>query len=263
MLRECCSLMLLCGWNWRAGLSSSLCWRQTDKGRLVLGWFSVFKRIFHPFRPGLRQTKVVMMSWSLHAVVQPVKQDKSAQRGGKKVIGGMTESVESLPVWSHGSAFHGSVYQQHDYILYLLFVPHLTALRLPSASPVNINPSFFLFTLLSWFLFCFSSQKGIHMALTCQPPNEPITVLKLSQMHEVHSYPQRCYLCCTSKRQANCVLGPADPVPTHQRYHSDFSSSSESPSVTSSDPDYGHGRSAESNTYHRTWMQKQGCVRLY
>ncbi|XP_067429604.1 tyrosine-protein phosphatase non-receptor type 13 isoform X4 [Thunnus thynnus] len=29
-----------------------------------------------------------------------------------------------------------------------------------------------------------------------------------------------------------------DPVHTHQRYHSDYSSSSESPSVTSSDPDY-------------------------
>ncbi|XP_011602895.2 tyrosine-protein phosphatase non-receptor type 13 isoform X2 [Takifugu rubripes] len=33
-----------------------------------------------------------------------------------------------------------------------------------------------------------------------------------------------------------------DPVPTHRRYHSDFSSSSESPSVTSSDPDYGQGK---------------------
>uniref|UniRef100_A0A671VDK6 Protein tyrosine phosphatase non-receptor type 13 n=1 Tax=Sparus aurata TaxID=8175 RepID=A0A671VDK6_SPAAU len=31
-----------------------------------------------------------------------------------------------------------------------------------------------------------------------------------------------------------------DPVHTHQRYHSDYSSSSESPSVTSSDPDYRH-----------------------
>uniref|UniRef100_A0A671VAH9 Protein tyrosine phosphatase non-receptor type 13 n=1 Tax=Sparus aurata TaxID=8175 RepID=A0A671VAH9_SPAAU len=33
-----------------------------------------------------------------------------------------------------------------------------------------------------------------------------------------------------------------DPVHTHQRYHSDYSSSSESPSVTSSDPDYRHGK---------------------
>uniref|UniRef100_A0A3B4UZV0 Tyrosine-protein phosphatase non-receptor type 13 n=1 Tax=Seriola dumerili TaxID=41447 RepID=A0A3B4UZV0_SERDU len=34
-----------------------------------------------------------------------------------------------------------------------------------------------------------------------------------------------------------------DPVHTHQRYHSDYSSSSESPSVTSSDPDYRQGNS--------------------
>uniref|UniRef100_A0A7N8XY51 Tyrosine-protein phosphatase non-receptor type 13 n=1 Tax=Mastacembelus armatus TaxID=205130 RepID=A0A7N8XY51_9TELE len=33
-----------------------------------------------------------------------------------------------------------------------------------------------------------------------------------------------------------------DPVHTHQRYHSDYSSSSESPSVTSSDPDYRQGK---------------------
>uniref|UniRef100_H3C1Z1 Tyrosine-protein phosphatase non-receptor type 13 n=1 Tax=Tetraodon nigroviridis TaxID=99883 RepID=H3C1Z1_TETNG len=38
------------------------------------------------------------------------------------------------------------------------------------------------------------------------------------------------------------VDAPTDPLPTHQRYHSDFSSSSESPSVTSSDPDYGQGK---------------------
>lgn len=39
MLRECCSLMLLCSWNWRAGLSSSLCWRE--------GWgLIVFRVIF-------------------------------------------------------------------------------------------------------------------------------------------------------------------------------------------------------------------------
>lgn len=35
---------------------------------------------------------------------------------------------------------------------------------------------------------------------------------------------------------------PLDPVHSHQRYHSDYSSSSESPSVTSSDPDYRQGR---------------------
>ncbi len=35
---------------------------------------------------------------------------------------------------------------------------------------------------------------------------------------------------------------PSDPVHTHQRYHSDYSSSSESPSVTSSDPDYRQGK---------------------
>ncbi|XP_029025489.1 tyrosine-protein phosphatase non-receptor type 13 isoform X2 [Betta splendens] len=37
-------------------------------------------------------------------------------------------------------------------------------------------------------------------------------------------------------------LAVDDPVHTHQRYHSDYSSSSESPSVTSSDPDYRQAR---------------------
>uniref|UniRef100_A0A0S7EV26 PTN13 n=1 Tax=Poeciliopsis prolifica TaxID=188132 RepID=A0A0S7EV26_9TELE len=36
--------------------------------------------------------------------------------------------------------------------------------------------------------------------------------------------------------EINVIL--SDPVHTHQRYHSDYSSSSESPSVASSDPDY-------------------------
>lgn len=35
---------------------------------------------------------------------------------------------------------------------------------------------------------------------------------------------------------------PSDPVHTHHRYHSDYSSSSESPSLTSSDPDYRQGK---------------------
>lgn len=36
----------------------------------------------------------------------------------------------------------------------------------------------------------------------------------------------------------------SDPTHTHRRYHSDYSSSSESPSMTSSDPDYRRGSSA-------------------
>ncbi|XP_072517400.1 tyrosine-protein phosphatase non-receptor type 13 isoform X2 [Salminus brasiliensis] len=36
-----------------------------------------------------------------------------------------------------------------------------------------------------------------------------------------------------------------DPIHTHRSYHSDYSSSSESPSVTSSDPDYKHARRSE------------------
>lgn len=34
----------------------------------------------HPFKPGFDETKVVMMSWSLHAVVQPVKPNKRTLR---------------------------------------------------------------------------------------------------------------------------------------------------------------------------------------
>ncbi|KAI4881467.1 hypothetical protein NFI96_012213 [Prochilodus magdalenae] len=36
-----------------------------------------------------------------------------------------------------------------------------------------------------------------------------------------------------------------DPMHTHRSYHSDYSSSSESPSVTSSDPDYKHGKRSD------------------
>lgn len=39
-----------------------------------------------------------------------------------------------------------------------------------------------------------------------------------------------------------------DPVHSHQRYHSDYSSSSESPSITSSDPDYRQGRNPGKET---------------
>ncbi|KAL6469590.1 hypothetical protein MHYP_G00207090 [Metynnis hypsauchen] len=36
-----------------------------------------------------------------------------------------------------------------------------------------------------------------------------------------------------------------DPMHTHRSYHSDYSSSSESPSVTSSDPDYKHAKRSD------------------
>lgn len=96
----------------------------------------------------------------------------------------------------------------------------------------------------------------------CQPANEALTILKLSQMHEVHGYLHTdvlWYYLYSSKRQANRFPALTDPVPTHQRYHSDFSSSSESPSVTSSDPDYGQGRSTEWNIYHNTcyWQKRR------
>lgn len=78
MLRECCSLMLLRSWYWRAGLSSSLCWRETDEGWLFWGWFSVKNTFFRHLGQALTRRKLLMMSWFLHAVVRPVKQDKSA-----------------------------------------------------------------------------------------------------------------------------------------------------------------------------------------
>uniref|UniRef100_A0A3Q3MR53 Protein tyrosine phosphatase non-receptor type 13 n=1 Tax=Mastacembelus armatus TaxID=205130 RepID=A0A3Q3MR53_9TELE len=46
-----------------------------------------------------------------------------------------------------------------------------------------------------------------------------------------------------------------DPVHTHQRYHSDYSSSSESPSVTSSDPDYRQGKRCFCICFHETFSQ--------
>uniref|UniRef100_A0AAQ5X1J5 Protein tyrosine phosphatase non-receptor type 13 n=1 Tax=Amphiprion ocellaris TaxID=80972 RepID=A0AAQ5X1J5_AMPOC len=49
-----------------------------------------------------------------------------------------------------------------------------------------------------------------------------------------------------------------DPVHTHQRYHSDYSSSSESPSVTSSDPEYRQGnRSDEGLVGAELLLQRQ------
>uniref|UniRef100_A0A3B4X2W9 Protein tyrosine phosphatase non-receptor type 13 n=1 Tax=Seriola lalandi dorsalis TaxID=1841481 RepID=A0A3B4X2W9_SERLL len=49
-----------------------------------------------------------------------------------------------------------------------------------------------------------------------------------------------------------------DPVHTHQRYHSDYSSSSESPSVTSSDPDYRQGNSYM--WFHETVLTRTLCI---
>lgn len=167
--------------------------------------------------------------------------------------------------------FPGSVYQQHGYILYLLFVPHSTALRLPSEIPINITPFFFFpfsFTFMKVFVPFYFTKRS-HMTLTyVHLQNEPITILKLSRMHDVrgslHTDVLWYYLDCNSKRQANGFAAPTEPVPTHQRYHSDFSSSSESPSVTSSDPDYGQGRRTEWNIYHSTWLLKErkGCIPL-
>lgn len=106
---------------------------------------------------------------------------------------------------------------------------------------------FFNLTFMKVFVqFYFTNQiwRDINV---CQPAHEPRTILKLSQMHEIggdlHTDALWRDLCCDSERQANRSPAPPEPVPTHQRYHSDFSSSSESPSVTSSDPDYGQGRS--------------------
>uniref|UniRef100_A0A8D3A1K0 Protein tyrosine phosphatase non-receptor type 13 n=1 Tax=Scophthalmus maximus TaxID=52904 RepID=A0A8D3A1K0_SCOMX len=46
-----------------------------------------------------------------------------------------------------------------------------------------------------------------------------------------------------------------EPVHTHQRYHSDYSSSSESPSVTSSDPDYRQGKISLLILYYNLLME--------
>lgn len=43
-------------------------------------------------------------------------------------------------------------------------------------------------------------------------------------------------------RWAHGLSLPSDPIHMQQRYHSDYSSSSESPSVTSSDLDYRQGK---------------------
>uniref|UniRef100_A0A7N8XN27 Protein tyrosine phosphatase non-receptor type 13 n=1 Tax=Mastacembelus armatus TaxID=205130 RepID=A0A7N8XN27_9TELE len=51
------------------------------------------------------------------------------------------------------------------------------------------------------------------------------------------------------------VLRQAVDVHTHQRYHSDYSSSSESPSVTSSDPDYRQGKRCFCICFHETFSQ--------
>uniref|UniRef100_A0A3B3BIS9 Tyrosine-protein phosphatase non-receptor type 13 n=1 Tax=Oryzias melastigma TaxID=30732 RepID=A0A3B3BIS9_ORYME len=51
-----------------------------------------------------------------------------------------------------------------------------------------------------------------------------------------------------------------DPVSTHQRYHNDFSSSSESPSVTSSDPEYRQGRNFNGPEFVK--MASEPCVSL-
>uniref|UniRef100_A0A8D3CP77 Protein tyrosine phosphatase non-receptor type 13 n=1 Tax=Scophthalmus maximus TaxID=52904 RepID=A0A8D3CP77_SCOMX len=50
-----------------------------------------------------------------------------------------------------------------------------------------------------------------------------------------------------------------EPVHTHQRYHSDYSSSSESPSVTSSDPDYRQGKISLLILYYNLLMETN-CI---
>lgn len=115
------------------------------------------------------------------------------------------------------------------------------------------------------FFSCFTARKESRTLTYLS--QQMITILKLSQMHEnhLHADVHRCYMYCNLEWLANCFPALTDPVPTHQRYHSDFSSSSESPSVTSSDPDYGQGSKIDWNIHQSTSLLKErmGCMKLY
>lgn len=124
----------------------------------------------------------------------------------------------------------------------------------------------FFKSLLSWrFLSCFTARKESRTLTYLS--QQMITILKLSQMHEnhLHADVHRRYMYCNLEWPVNCFPALTDPVPTHQRYHSDFSSSSESPSVTSSDPDYGQGSKIDWNIHQSTSLLKgrMGCMKLY
>lgn len=112
---------------------------------------------------------------------------------------------------------------------------------------------------------CFTERKESR-TLTYRS-QQMITILKWSRMHEnhLHAGVHRCYMYCHLEWPVNCFPASTDPVPTHQRYHSDFSSSSESPSVTSSDPDYGQGSKIDWNIPRSTSLLKEwmGCMKLY
>lgn len=97
-------------------------------------------------------------------------------------------------------------------------------------------------------------KKRLYLNIPHKQQTSPYNPLfKLSHVHEVYVWPISSF-----RRHALIVLHgshsiifkrwidglslPSDPVHTHQRYHSDYSSSSESPSVTSSDQDYRQGK---------------------
>lgn len=187
----------------------------------------------------------------------------------KKVTRGMTEFVESLPVLSHVSfpwECLPTAWLHSLPAFCATFNCFEVTIRYNQHNPLFFFP--FSFTFMKVFVPFYFTKRS-HMTLTyVHLQNEPITILKLSRMHDVrgslHTDVLWYYLDCNSKRQANGFAAPTEPVPTHQRYHSDFSSSSESPSVTSSDPDYGQGRRTEWNIYHSTWLLKErkGCIPL-
>lgn len=199
MLRECCSLMLLCSWYWRAGLSSSLSWRETDGG------WSFFRVIF------LRLNTLVIRScqaltrqqllwwaglytlwfnqWSKTRVHCEKKGDRRHDRICLKPAGVESRVFpwECLPTAWLNSLCH----------IQLLW------------SPVNINPFFFFF-FKSYFHEGFRAvllpKKHSRDINVCKRAHQPLTILKSSQMHEIHGYHHTdvlwCDLYCNSKRQS-------------------------------------------------------------
>lgn len=166
MLRECCSLMLLCSWYWRAGLSSSLCGnRWLFIVFRVISWaWTVF---FIHFRQTLHRQKLFW--WAGLYMLQPVRQRRIA-------------------LWESGDMRHDRICLKPAFqcrvmclsmgvftngmtnTLPAFFVTHSTVLRLPSESPVNINHFIFF-----WLTF----MKVFHSVLLHK--NDHMTLIWLTQ----------------------------------------------------------------------------------
>lgn len=131
-----------------------------------------------------------MMSWSLHAVVQLVEQDKGA-------------------LWEKGDTRHDRICLKPASVESCVFprecLPTAWLNSLPafcatfSCFEVTIKescehkPFFSLLPYVHGFCSVLLHIKNSPDINICQPANEPITILKLSQMHEVRGYlPQMC-----------------------------------------------------------------------